>query len=295
MSRQDAPLHHNPKAQSVQESLLPSDQEVRFFEENGYWLGGKVLDDERLERLREAMDQVNSGEYETGVEPWMGGWKPGGNPLEIRKADNAHWSNLTLRALATDPTIGAMAARLMKTPEVRLWHDQLLYKPGQGAQINQTGNVGWHQDSHYWQCTIFDLITAWVAFDDVTLDNGCMQVVPGSNKWGLLPEGDFFNGDLESLKNRIEGVSGREMKTVPCILKAGAVSFHHCLTVHGSGPNRTDKPRRSLVLHLMPAHAYYIAETPSEEHMNVILLRRQGGHNGDLFQGPYWPRLYPPE
>jgi len=279
----------------IEKSLLPSESDVRFFEKNGYWLAGKLVDDERLERLREAMDQVYAGQFETGVAPWDGGWKPGDDPAKLRKTNNTHWANATLRQLATDPTLGAIAARLMRTEEVRLWHDQLLYKPGGGqAAATHSGNIGWHQDSHYWQCTVYELITAWVALGDVTQDNGCMQVVPGSHRWGLLDGSDFFNTDLEALKASIEGQSGRKFDLVPCELKAGQVSFHHCLTVHGSGPNRTDSPRRSHVIHLQPSHAYYLGGTASDEHMNVTLLRQLGGNSGDLFRGKHWPVLSPP-
>jgi ectoine hydroxylase-related dioxygenase (phytanoyl-CoA dioxygenase family) len=276
----------------LKEDLLPTREDVRFFQDKGYWLGGKVLSDEQLDALRQAMEDVYAGRYETGIGP-MAVWIPGDNPKAIRKSDNAHWASTTLRKLATNPTIGAMAARLIDTPEIRLWHDQLLYKPGQGSAGKQAaGNVGWHQDSHYWQCTITDLLTAWVAFDDVTLDNGCMQVAPGSHRWGLLKESDFFNSDLDAMKKKIEEETGHAFTTEPCTLKAGEVSFHHCLTIHGSGPNMTDKPRRSLVLHLQPDHAYYIAGTPSENHQCAILLRSRGGKNGDLFRGDYWPALY---
>jgi ectoine hydroxylase-related dioxygenase (phytanoyl-CoA dioxygenase family) len=239
------------------------------------------------------MDDVFAGRFETGREPWAGGWKDRGDPADIRKTDNAHWANRTLRQLALNETIGAMAARLMDTPEVRLWHDQLLYKPGQGvAARSAAGNVGWHQDHGYWRCTGPDLITAWVAFDDVNLDNGCMQVVPGSQEWGLLSRGDFFDTDLGTMASRIQQLTGQPFQPVPCTLRAGEGSFHHCLTVHGSGPNVTDKPRRSLVLHLMPAHAAYQAGSPDDNHMNAILMRQGGGQDGELFQGEPWPTVY---
>ncbi len=277
----------------IDERRLPTTADVQFFADNGYWLGGKVLTDAQLDRLRAAMEEVYAGRFETGCEPWAGGWRDTGDTTQIRKTDNAHWANDTIRELALNETIGAMAARLMDTPEVRLWHDQLLYKPGQGEQARSAaGNVGWHQDHGYWRCTVPDLITAWVAFDDVTLNNGCMQVVPGSHKWGLLPHSDFFNTDLEGMKARLAEHTGQAINTVPCQLEAGAVSFHHCLTVHGSGPNLTDRPRRSLVMHLMPAHARYIADTPDDNHMNAILMKRQGGRDGDLFAGELWPVLF---
>lgn len=275
----------------LREELLPTPDDIRFYEENGYWVGPKVLDDAFLERLRLAMYQVYAAEFETGKEPWGGPWVLGENPLAVRKVDQAHWSNNTLRDLATNETIGAIAARLAKTDEIRLWHDQLLYKPGQGANARAGGNVGWHQDRNYWQCATDNLLTAWVAFDDVTLDNGCMQAVPGSHKWGLI-DGNFFEQDLEEFKKTVEAQTGHKFETVPLELKAGHVSFHHCLTIHGSGPNFTERPRRSLVLHLMPGEAHYVAGSPNDNHMNAILMRERGGKDGDPFHGDLWPTLY---
>lgn len=277
----------------IDERLLPNDGDVQCYRESGYWLGGKVIPDAQLERLRSAMDEVYAGRFETGRAPNAGGWRDRGDPTEIRKTDNAHWANNAIRELAVNETIGAMAARLLGVDEIRLWHDQLLYKPGQGPQAaSRAGNVGWHQDYGYWRCTSPDLITAWVAFDDVTLENGCMQLVPGSHQWGLLPHSDFFDTDLDGMRQRLEEHTGRKIETVAAALRAGEVSFHHCLTIHGSGPNATHRPRRLLVLHLMPGTARYIGGSPDDNHMNANLMRERGGKDGDPFAGELWPTLY---
>jgi ectoine hydroxylase-related dioxygenase (phytanoyl-CoA dioxygenase family) len=272
---------------SIDASKLPSEEDVRFFEENGYWLGPKVLTDERLEKLRASMDRVYNSQYETGSPPWSTNWKPGDDPKALRKMDNSRWCDRTLGDLALDETIGAMGARLARTSEIRLWHDQLLYKPGGGKS---SGNVGWHQDYHYWQCSDRPkMLTAWVAFDDVTVENGAMIVVPRSHRWGLMQGRSFFDKDIDNIEEKIQAPPGEKIEMVPCVMKAGHLSFHHCMTIHGSGANETDKPRRSLVIHMMDASCRYRKDTPSEEHMNVLLLH---GQDGDLFQGDYFPVLY---
>ena len=277
----------------IRQDLLPTDHDIRFFNDCGYWIAGKTIGDEQLEALREAMDQVYAGRFETGHEPWMGWWKPDGDPLQVRKTDQSHWANNALRALATDETIGAMAARLMNTREVRLWHDQLLYKPGHGnCKVSDAGNVGWHQDFNYWQCTVPDLVTAWVAFDDVPVKKGCMRFVRGSNRWGLLNFSDFFNTNLAEMERRIRQQVGSEFEFVPAEMQAGQVSFHHCMTIHGSGPNSTAQPRRSMAIHLMPQHACYVGGSLSDGHMNALLMLRHGRKEGDLFKGDSWPVVY---
>lgn len=265
---------------------LPTADDVRFFEERGYWIGPKLFDDEDLNRFREHMDRVYAGEFETGRPPWRGYWRPDDGAV-LRKTDNSHWADRTLRDLATDQRIGEIAARLMGQDVVRLWHDQLLYKPGSGPGVTRV-NVGWHQDYQYWQCAETPtLLTAWVAFDDVDLDNGCMQFMAGSHRWGLEREGNFFEQDTQEQLRRLE--AEHPIETVPVVMRAGQVSFHHCLTFHGSGPNRTRNPRRSLAIHLMAGETRYRPETASDSHMNVELARPR---SGEPFSGQWFPVLF---
>ena len=51
---------------------------------------------------------------------------------------------------------------------------------------------------------------------------------------------------LDAMKKAIEAESGNRMETVAMPMKAGQVGFHHCLTIHGSGPNRSAAPRRTI-------------------------------------------------
>jgi ectoine hydroxylase-related dioxygenase (phytanoyl-CoA dioxygenase family) len=269
------------------EELLPTEADVEFYQENGYWIAPRILSDAEIETLREHHACVIAGQYETGRTPWARDPAVGEPINRIVKIDNTYWTDTAMARLALHPVIGAMAARLARAQAIRLWHDQLLFKPPSSGAV---GHVGWHQDYHYWQCTTpAELLTAWVALDDVNEENGCMQVVPGSHKWGLQPEGNFFDKDLEGLQKRIEATSGKPFVTANCILPVGSLSFHHCLTIHGSGANQTSRPRRSLVVHLMPEGTRYRGGTSSDNHMNVSLL---SGQEGDPYAGPYFPVLY---
>jgi ectoine hydroxylase-related dioxygenase (phytanoyl-CoA dioxygenase family) len=265
-----------------------SEADVTFYQENGYWIGPKIFSDEELSQFREHHAKVVAGEYETGREPHSRS-VPIGEPIDqIVKIDNSYWSDSTLAKLVINPTIGAIALKLAMASGIRLWHDQLLHKPPQTDTA--AGAVGWHQDWHYWQCAEpASMLTAWVALVDVNEQNGCMEVVPGSHKWGLQEGSDFFAQDLESLQRSIEKSSGKQFETVSCVLPAGAMSFHHCLTIHGSRPNLSKAPRLSMVLHLQPEGTRYHQGTPAEAHANVRLL---SGKDGEPFAGPYFPFLY---
>ncbi|MCC6444724.1 MAG: phytanoyl-CoA dioxygenase family protein [Armatimonadetes bacterium] len=265
----------------------PGAADIRFYREHGYWLAPRILSDEALESLRDHLARVVAGEYETARLPLSRSPEAGEPADKIVQVNNAYWTDSVISRLALSPVIGAMAAALTGAKAIRLWHDQLLFKP---PQSGESGQVGWHQDYGYWQCAEpAQMLTAWVALDDVDEENGCMKVVPGSHRWGLIPEGDFYDQNLAGLEERIEAAAGRKLEPVPCILPAGSLSFHHCMTLHGSGPNRSLRPRRSLVIHLLPEGTRYRAGTPNEGHVNVRLL---SGRDGDPFAGPFFPVLY---
>lgn len=269
-------------------SEIVTDEDVAFYQKNGYWIGPKIFSDDELAEIKEHHARVVAGDYATGRSPHSRSIAPNAPIDGIVKIDNSHWSDSILAKLALNPMIGAMATKLSQSKGIRLWHDQLLHKPSQKDTV--AGAVGWHQDYHYWQCAEpANMLTAWVALIDVDENNGCMEVVPESHEWGLLPESDFFEQDLDTLKQKIESVSGKPFETVPCVLPAGAMSFHHCLTIHGSRPNRSPAPRLSLVIHMMPDGTRYKSGTPADPHANVRLL---SGHNGDYFAGPYFPVIY---
>ncbi|MBW7997114.1 MAG: phytanoyl-CoA dioxygenase family protein [Candidatus Glassbacteria bacterium] len=148
-----------------------------------------------------------------------------------------------------NPGITVPASQLMDTPRVRFWHDQMFYKPA-----NHGGVVAWHQDYSYWTCTEpMGHLTVFIALDETTLENGCLHLVPGSHRWPLLPMTRLFGGDdcMERIKEALSPEQLDQFKPEPLPLEAGEASFHHPLTVHGSYSNRTDKPRRALVLNYM--------------------------------------------
>jgi hypothetical protein len=271
-------------AELVKTECLPSAEDVAFYNENGYWISPKVFSDAELAEICEHQDRVYAGIHDTGRAPWHG-WKP--NPkrlLEIRKTDNSFWSDLTIRKAVLNATIGAIAARLHAVDVVRLWHDQLLFKPNGGEQ---TGHVGWHQDYGYWRaCREPNLTTATIALVDLSTENGAIEVVPGSHKRGLMSASDFFNQDMDGLRSRLEAEMGSKMNTVPMVMKAGQLGFHHCLTIHGSGANRSNAPRRTIAVHLMPG---VIHRNINGKHMNTQIVELK---DGDPFIGEHFPILY---
>jgi len=214
------------------------------YHEKGFYLIKTLLPDELVRRAQPRVQAVLRGEFETGVPPTH--FIRGEDPKKLRKINDAHLADRTLFEVATHPAIGEWASRITGRPWIQLWALQLLYKPPGGEA---KGNVGWHQDHQYWKYWEDDseLFTAWVALSDVTVEAGAMKFATGSNHWGLLDQGDFFSASQEI---PVKVPEGEKWSEIPGVLSPGGVSFHHCHTYHGSGPNLSSSPRISLALHL---------------------------------------------
>ena len=135
----------------------------------------------------------------------------------------------------------------------------------------------YHQDSPYFKIEPMALVTAWVALDDVTLDNGCMWVVPGSQRNGALDHSEPWKvGDR--LDMRIPDSAIDEAKSAngeqPVTMRAGGCSFHHSLILHRSGPNRTPHFRRGMATHYMTARSRWTG-APAEKPDYPLLAGRE--------------------
>jgi ectoine hydroxylase-related dioxygenase (phytanoyl-CoA dioxygenase family) len=271
--------------------VFPTDSDCRKFTDQGYWIAPVMFSSEEVERFRAAMARVRAGEYRTGRPPTLDLPIPP-DETALRKIDNAWWADPDLAALATDPRLGAIGARLLGVERVRLWQDQLLHKPPSGMDRTR---IGWHQDWDSWRtvASVDRFVTAWVALDDVDATNGAMQVLPGSNQWGLLRGGsDFLGTDLDAQLDRLAEL--HDVSPLLLEMRAGQVSFHHVLTFHGSSTNTSDRVRRSLAVHLVDAAVASIDQLDGWQHYNLSLLRQRGGQVGDAYDlEDLWPVVFP--
>ena len=223
-------------AASIDDRVLHAAAES--YARDGFYLTPPIIEPELIRRVSDELDEQASAEPFRSLPP-----------TTLRKMDTAQVSFPAIHELCSHPAIGRMAAALTGASMIQTFVTQQLIKPPGGLE---TANVGWHQDYQYWQSVVNgELMTAWVAISDVTEESGPMRFVVGSHKWGLLNAGDFFSGNLDALRTRIQAAHpGSTWQEASAVLKPGAVSFHHRLTIHGSGANRTTRPRKSVAIHL---------------------------------------------
>ena len=223
-------------------------QQQRAFERDGFVGPIDVLTPGEVARVREAvasiverLDELEPQLYEVErayterkgevVCHFLGAWR----------------IDATLRALMFDPRITRPCAQLLGVDRLRFWHDQVFAKPPR-----HPGVVPWHQDYSYWTRTQPAChITANLMLDDADVDNGCLQFVPGSHRWGLLPKLPF-DAPLEAIREHIP--NGAAFAPVAVPVRAGQMTIHHSHTLHGSDQNRTDRWRRAVVCNYMGAH-----------------------------------------
>ena len=162
---------------------------------------------------------------------------------------NRHLTDRFIWDIATD-------ARVLDAVETVLGADLLLLGthffckyPDPAA----TSFVAWHQDLTYWQLDPPRACTAWVAIDDVDIENGCMRVIPGSHAAGPMPHGDAEgDGNLLAQNQEIPRGLVDEERAVDIELRAGSMSLHDGYLVHGSAPNRSTRRRCGLAVRFVP-------------------------------------------
>ena len=120
----------------------------------------------------------------------------------------------------------------------------VFYKPPQDSSY-----VSWHQDSVYSGWHLTPSISAWIALTASHRANGCMRVIPGSHKQGLLDH-DNVRDDPNLLNKRGERIKMEvdESQSVDVVLQPGEMSLHHSTIIHGSNPNTSDEPRIGFIV-----------------------------------------------
>lgn len=269
--------------------MLTTEQAAQF-QKDGFLKGSRVLDDAAIEILSDETLRV--------IDDYVNGIERKRQPVRVAnlsgKAEAPVWQIVNIwegsqafEELLHNPMMVDEVAQLMQAEmqarEIRLFHDQIQYKPASIGGVNM-----WHQDSPYWPIlTPKDVqLTAWIALDDADADNGCMSMVPGSHRWGdRIPF-------LHSLKNFDEmpaELDGDKLEVRLCPVEKGRVHFHHPLTWHGSHANASGRPRRAIALHFMTERALFNAA--GSHPMKPFI---ESG-DGEKAQGEHFPLVWQSE
>jgi ectoine hydroxylase-related dioxygenase (phytanoyl-CoA dioxygenase family) len=187
------------------------------------------------------------------------------------------------RAFATAPRFARVAAELLGTEGVRMYHDQALFKEPHG------GHTPWHQDQFYWPLDTAHTITMWMPLVAATPEMGPMTFASGSQLLGNL--GDFAIGD-ESQEMFDRLIDEKALVRAPAVaFEVGDASFHGGWTLHSAPPNRTDAMREVMtVIYYADGTRVGPLDHPNRRFDRDVWL--QGCEPGELAAGALNPVLW---
>src|SRR3954468_5831039 len=273
-----------PQAPEEWEQYKLSDEQVAFFNENGFLANVKMLDEKQIEFLRNEVEELADAHH------------PGHELFdEFHSNESNDPSTILFHALGAwritpgfhdvlwNPRFLVAASQLLGNSPVRFWHDQLFCKPPKKG-----GVVAWHQDYSYWTRTKpVAHLTCWCALDAATEENGCLQYIAGSHRWGLLPK-PVIAGDLHGIRDYLSDEQKLQFDHPTLApVEAGEAIFHHPLTLHGSGENKSHQPRRAFVINVFADGVVSDSDDPLLEGVPAVA-------KGAKMQGQFFPLLYTP-
>jgi len=233
-----------------------TDSRLEAFRTDGFVNLGPVFDAEELAEIGAEYDRLVTFEAQT-----LGNEEDGVYPYRAM----LNFRSPRLAACILEPALLEIAVQLLGD-DVRFWWDQGINKaPGSGSAI------AWHQDNGYQRGRTAAYLTFWLALDDSDLDNGGLQVIPGSAADG------FRRHEWRGVHAVIPEETIPVERAIPLDAKAGDVLLFSSLLVHQTAGNHTrDRQRRAWVVQYCPGDMRN--EDTGEVYDNRAWVVRGGRH-----------------
>lgn len=232
-----------------------------FYQENGFVVIEDAFSESEIQAIREETTRLcrnDAGEVR-GIEPAPTDMS---DEEVLKRVLCIHFphklSSIMFDTLAQKNVVDVLTR--VVSPNVKCMQSMLFIKasgkPGQA----------WHQDEDYIPTRDRSLIGAWIALDDATIENGCLWIIPGSHKPGILWKQEWHGDRQFDCSLEAKGFPYSETDEVPVEVKKGSVVFFNGYTLHRSLPNKKPNSfRRSLVNHYMSAESLLPWRKPDEK------------------------------
>jgi ectoine hydroxylase-related dioxygenase (phytanoyl-CoA dioxygenase family) len=228
-------------------------------DEDGYFILENVFTKEEMDKLARLIE-AHQRRHEEAIAA-KGGTQGISRANEITFTSHLAQNDDAIRAFVLRPEFVAITTEILG-PDVDLYWNQSVFKSPEGQK-----QFPWHQDDGYTPVTPSPYLTLWLALNDATPENGCISVMPGSHRRGLLPHKQSDIGLVcHDAEDPDQGV------LVP--VKAGSLAVFWSLTMHKSGANLSSGPRKAFVIQY--AHAGVKNAVTGEQIPDLIPLARNG-------------------
>ena len=240
--------------------------QIEQYKTQGYVLVEGLVDADELGMARRIIAAKIDAAYGVVAHTDLYDLEPDHRPEapKVRRLKTPHRWDPFFRKLVTSPKLLSVTQALLGTADVRLTGSKINMKSPRGGSP-----VEWHQDWAFYPHTNDDLLAIGVMLDDCTLENGAMLVLPGTHRGPVYDHhvDGYFCGaiDVDSAGLDFAGA-------VPCLGRAGSVSFHHVRLVHGSAQNMSPHPRALLLYEVAAADAWPLLGVPDFADFNARLL-----------------------
>ena len=242
-----------------------SETQVNRFREEGVLVVEDLLDADEVSALLARAEWVASGSAphvsseRLQLEPEVNAGKAAAGTVadSLRKMSHLAFCDGVFETHARNPKVLDVIESLLG-PDLKLYQDQWFMKPpriGSRQPYHQDMPLGFHIDPP-------DMVTCWAALNDATVENGCLWMLPGTHRFGIIPKEEWAGYEQMSLDGRLPEERAIE-------LKAGSCSFHHGLILHCSRPNRTNLRRRGYATHYVSARCRFTGPVGQNDAMLV--------------------------
>jgi len=237
-----------------------SEEAVTFFQDNGFLVVEGAIDAAQVQRLNDEALAICRGEYGEYA-GWVGPHDGQTDDEVLKQYLCIHFPHKCSETMRRYLGTAAMKEVLSKVigPNVKCMQSMLFIKaagkPGQA----------WHQDEFYIPTRDRSLTGGWIALDDATIDNGCLWVIPGSHRPGVLWPQHQQDDPRFDCAGEAGGFPYTDDDAVPVEVKAGSIVFFNGYLLHRSLPNKAKSGyRRVLVNHYMSAESLLPWRAPGE-------------------------------
>lgn len=226
-----------------QPTITLTPEQRAFFHANGFLSLDAITTPEEVAQMRVAYDRIFSQRAgrEEGNQFDLAGADEEGKEAALPQILNPRKYAPELADTLYETNALAIARQLLG-PDAHFTGDHAIFKPAHSG-----APTPWHQDEAYWDPnTNYNALSFWMPLQEATLENGCMQFIPGSQNQEIVPH-QSIGGDTRV--HGLEIVADVDTsQAVACPIPAGGVTIHGSRTMHYTGANNSDIPRRALIL-----------------------------------------------
>jgi phytanoyl-CoA hydroxylase len=243
-----------------------SDNEVRAYKRDGVIVVPEVLGADTLAQMRSVVADLVAEAASVTEHTAVYDLEPGHTQAEprVRRIKTPHKVHKLFDEIVRGPAVLHILKQLIG-PGLRLHGSKLNMK---SAHFGSP--VEWHQDWAFYPHTNDDILAIGVLLDDTDLSNGPMLVTPGTHTgevWSHHGEDGRFAGLIDP-----DLIQPEIARAVPCMGRAGSMSFHHVRALHGSALNTSDRPRNLLLYEVAASDAWPIMGVKDFEEYDSRLL-----------------------